>query len=378
MSASTDVQLSRYAVEDARPTTFLERGVTVPFTTPMLLGSRVRPAQRRNLEVAIPSPAGVRGFYILPLQGISDICAPTLHDRLMLDVMESLSTVAPNTILRIARAAAQEGLAGRAAAAAALAAERTVSGQKTLTNYLLLLRLVAQLEHPSEGRASPESDTPADVQARAKRAVARLAQSLGLTPERVFAALESLAEAYLDLGLPGDPTKARYQQQLSQIEALSAEAASWAETATDAHLASSASLISRSAFFTLNCGRVLLVDLLALVDDLSALVQRWTANPDAILAELGKLAWLLDGWSIIASIWGTAEQIGVPAAIREMSVMVPSMPLEVNQWVRGPEKDYFAEAHRRHSRLVSRLEEWRTGRVLELIQRNEMIVKSFV
>lgn len=378
MSASTDVQLSRYAVEDARPTTFLERGVTVPFTTPMLLGSRVRPAQRRNLEVAIPSPAGVRGFYILPLQAICDICAPTLHDRLMLDVMESLSTVAPNTILRIARAAAQEGLAGRAAAAAALAAERTVSGQKTLTNYLLLLRLVGQLEHPSEGRASPERDAPADVQARAKRAVARLAQSLGLTPERVFAALESLAEAYLDLGLPGDPTKARYQQQLSQIEALSAEAASWAETATDAHLASSASLISRSAFFTLNCGRVLLADLLALVDDLSALVQRWTANPDAILAELGKLAWLLDGWSIIASIWETAEQIGVPAAIREMSVMVPSMPLEVNQWVRGPEKDYFAEAHRRHSRLVSRLEEWRTGRLLELIQRNEIIVKSFV
>ena len=378
MSAQAHVQLSRFTVEDARPTTFLERGVTVPFTTPMLLGSRVRPGPRGNLEVAVPSPAGVRGFYVLPLAGITDICTPTLHDRLMVEVLEETSVVTPNTILLIARAVAQEGLAGRSAAAAAAAAEKAVTGQGLLTNYMLLLHLIAQTENPSERDPPAEEDAPAGVQARAQRAVARLAHSLGMQTDRVVAALEGLAMAYLDVGLPGDRTKARYQRQLAQIEALSAEVARWAEAALDSSLMGAASLVSRSAFFTVSCGRVVLADLLAPVDSLRGLVMRWMTDPEAIRNELGKLAWLLDGWAMILGVWETAERIGMPSAIREMSILVPSMPLEVNKWVSGPELDYFANERKRHSRLVSRLEEWRTGRQMDLIMRNEMIVRDFV
>lgn len=378
MPAHAEVPLSRLTVEDARPTTFLERGVTVPFTTPMLLGSRVRPGRRGELEIAVPSPAGVRGFYVLPLGGIGDICTPTLHDRLMVEVLEDTSIVTPNTILLVARAVAQEGLAGRAAAAAAAAAEQAVTGQGLLTNYMLLLHLIAQTEHPAEIERPAEEDAPAQVQARAQRAVARLAHSLGMPTERVVAALEGLAMAYLDVGLPGDRTKARYQRQLREIEALSAEAARWADTSLDSGLAGAATLVSRSAFFTVSCGQVVLADLLAPVDALRLLVMRWVADPEGVRAELSKLAWLLDGWAVILGIWETAERIGMPAAIHEMSILVPSMPLEVNKWVSGPELDYFANERKRHSRLVSRLEEWRTGRQIDLVMRNEMIVRDFV
>ena len=378
MSAQAHVQLSRFTVEDARPTTFLERGVTVPFTTPMLLGSRVRPGQRGQLEVAVPNPAGVRGFYVLPLGGITDICTPTLHDRLMIEVLEDTSVVTPNTILLIARAVAQEGLAGRAAAAAAAAAESAISGQSLLTNYMLLLHLISQTELPAESERPPEQDTPAQVQARAQRAVARLAHSLGMPTDRVVIALEGLAMAYLDVGLPGDRTKARYQRQLAQIENLSTEATRWGEAALDSHLAGAATLVGRSAFITANCGQLVLADLLAPVDAIRSLVARWVADPETIRVELGKLAWLLDGWAMIIGVWETADRIGMPAAIREMSLLVPSMPLEVNKWVSGPELDYFANERKRHSRLVSRLEEWRTGRQVDLIMRNEMIVRDFV
>ena len=378
MIAAPPVQLSSRSVEDARPTTFLKRGATVPFTTPVLLGSRVRPGARQNLEIALPSPAGMRGVYVLPLRSIRDICVPTLHDRLMLAAMDGLPALDPGTVLRLARGAAREGLAGRAAAAAAAAAEDAAPGQRTLTNYLLLMRLIGRLERPSEGRPPLAQDTPANVQARARGAVARLAGSLGTAPERIVAALDGLTEAFLDIGLPGNPTKARCQHQLAQLEPLSRDAALWAEGATDAQLAGSATLVARSAFFALGCGRVVLADVLACLDNLPTLVQRWINEPQAVLAETGKLAWLLDGWSIMASIWENAGRIGPSAAIQEMSVMVPSMPLEVDDWVSVGERELLADMHRRHSRQVSRLEEWRTGRHMELIQRNETIVRDFV
>ena len=49
------------------PATFLDRGVTVPFTTPMLMGARARPREdREGLEVIIANPSGTSGVYILP------------------------------------------------------------------------------------------------------------------------------------------------------------------------------------------------------------------------------------------------------------------------------------------------------------------------
>lgn len=378
MSAQIDVPASRPAVEDSRPATFLERGVTVPFTTPMLLGSRVRPGRRHDFEVAVPSPAGIRGFYVLPLKSLRDICVPTLHDRLVIEVLEDMAVLTPDAILRIARAAAQERLAGRAAAAAAAAAEKAISGRKLFTNYTLLLQLISQTESPAERSLPPERDTPVHVQHRGQRAVGRTSQALGMTPDEVVKAMEGLAEAYLDLGFRGNPTKARYQQQLDRLDTVSAEIAAWADAAIDAQLASSASLVARSAHTTLCCGRVLLEDLLASTEDLPNLVVRWRQDPDAVRSELGKLAWLLDGWSMILGVWDSAPRIGLAAAIQEMVVMVPSMPFEVNKWVGGPEQEYFAEAHRRRSRSVFRLEEWRTGRTIDLILRNEMIVRDFV
>ena len=44
----------------------MERGASVPFTTPMLSGARVRPADRIGLELLMPNPSGGRGTYIVP------------------------------------------------------------------------------------------------------------------------------------------------------------------------------------------------------------------------------------------------------------------------------------------------------------------------
>ena len=60
------------------PTTFLERGVTVPFTTPMLIGARARPGKRAPLELMPNVGRACAEFYILPLGNISGLRKPTV------------------------------------------------------------------------------------------------------------------------------------------------------------------------------------------------------------------------------------------------------------------------------------------------------------
>jgi hypothetical protein len=110
-------------VQGFMPTTFLERGVAVPFTTPLLAGARARPGGRNHLELIVPNPTGGAGVYILPWDDVAALCRPTVHDRQLSKAVASLRTVTPAMTRRVAREVAVVGLAGRGAAAAARSAE---------------------------------------------------------------------------------------------------------------------------------------------------------------------------------------------------------------------------------------------------------------
>src|ERR1700712_948232 len=90
------------------PVTFLERGVAVPFTTPMLAGTRARPADKGGLELVIPNPSGGRGVYIMAWTSISALCTPTLHDRQLNERIATLTNVTPHTIRQVGREVAHE------------------------------------------------------------------------------------------------------------------------------------------------------------------------------------------------------------------------------------------------------------------------------
>ena len=94
------------SVQPYHPTTFLERGVSIPFTTPMLGGARARPGGRpgngQALELIVPNPSGGRGVYIMPWQSITTLCRPTLHDKVFNTRIGGLAAVTPAVIRRIA------------------------------------------------------------------------------------------------------------------------------------------------------------------------------------------------------------------------------------------------------------------------------------
>ena len=92
-------------VASHHPTTFLERGVAVPFTTPMLLGARARPSDRGGIELIVANPSGGRGTYILPWVGICRLCHPTVHDTRLYQRIAGSQGVTPASISEAVSAA---------------------------------------------------------------------------------------------------------------------------------------------------------------------------------------------------------------------------------------------------------------------------------
>src|SRR4051812_11062010 len=123
--------LARFEAGKYQPVTFLERGVALPFTTPALLGGRIRPGERKAPELVLANPAGVEGVYILPWSGMPDVCTPSLHDRAVWRRVSELPILTPRSVRQATRAVAAE-------------ADRATRNACTFTHYHLLLELVRQ------------------------------------------------------------------------------------------------------------------------------------------------------------------------------------------------------------------------------------------
>jgi hypothetical protein len=368
MEADFADRLERFAAGQYQPTTFIERGVSVPFTTPVLAGARTRPGERAGLDLVVANPAGTRGHYVLPWSALPEICTPTLHDRLMWQRISGLASPSPPGIRGAARAVAREGAAGRAAAAAATAAESAEQNAVLVTNFQLLLRLVREMEGPA---AMPpvERDAPQRQEARAKRALAKLATRLAVPGDGLAARLEALAAVYAGIGIAPGAT-ARVPRQIERLSRLSEAMARHAALALDPTEVACAQLVEEGARITVDAASAAMAAALAPLAELAALMGR----PAAEDAKLGELAarpdWLLDGWMAIIELWSAAAP-GAPArTLFEMAQVVPVMPREVHAWTG---QDFAWEAGSRVRRLVRAREDWRTGNLHESVARNEVV-----
>ena len=361
-------------VNDFLPTTFLERGIAVPFTTPMLVGSRARPGDRVAMELIVPNPSGGRGVYILPWQDISALCRPTVHDARLTATIAIIQGVTPATIRRAARETACLGFAGRAAATAARTAETAERNAAMAVNFELLLALVSRVEQPGENPVPPDRERPAELERRARRAIARIAPEFGRTPEAIVTKLEQLAALYSGIGLNRSAHTCRVPQLLARLLHLRADLGVWLQSHSG-EAAQDADLVAGALDLTIPCARVILADAASLAADINILIRKWIIGPDALAQTLTRADWLLDGWDRIAALWENAEaHLGHEATLTEMRNLVPAVPREIGNWV--SHQLNIETDPQRHRRKVILMEDWRTGRsVVDLIGRNETLLE---
>lgn len=363
--------LDRYGTGAYQPATFLERGVAVPFTTPFLLGARIRPTESRaGLEVVIANPSGGRGHYIVPWAALPEVCSPTLHDRRLWKRLSDEPAVTPSLVREVARTIAAEGLAGREAAAAATKAKGEDGAARMRANFMLLLDLIRRTESREEATVPPQLDKPDRIEVRARRAVARIAPRLGATPEIIAAWLEGIATAIAGLGVPGDPIPARTRVTVATIEAVIGEIELWIARNPDPGDQQAATLVIDAAKMSLEVARAAIKDLDGAISDTIALLGIWKQDPSGFSRRATRPDWMLDGWQIIAELWRDADPEARRGVLWEMALLAPVLPREVEEWV-GMRDDWDRPLRLR--RLVRANEDWRSGRTFEVVARNERL-----
>ena len=369
MSANPAYDLDRLSPHLYEPATFVDRGVNIPFTTPILLGARARPqADGNGLEILIPNPSGGDGVYILPLASIPEFCTLTLHDRRLWYLLRDETIITPGIAREAAETVAIEGHAGRAASLAVNEARQAREDRAKRINFGLLLHLIKQMEGSVPDRPAPELDDPRQLALRGQRAVQACAQRLRLTTEAVAGALEELARAFNGLGMPQDNNLAPSRRLIAELQNLAASIEIW-RSDLPAHASFGPSeLLEKSLQLTLDCAFKAAAQFDGLMGDTFGAIRAWQQDRQDVLQELTRLDWLLDGWETILGIWNAAEASEKNSAIMEMAVLAPILPKEAMGWL-GFQLDMAQE--RRKVRIVQQFEEWRSGRMFDMIARNE-------
>jgi len=315
--------------------TFVERGVSVPFTTPALAGARVRCDQRHGLVLVVPNPAGGRGVYVLPWSGVRDMCHPTLHDN-MLHEQISLpkgQAVTPATVRAAARRVATEGAAGRTAHSAAVKAMRTEIESHQASNQYLL-RILA-------------------MQTAVRADLTEVATLAGIIDE---------------IGVGPQAARASIPVRLTQLKNLHDELAALSLTGSDetGYLAMTCAM----AALTIQCAENVLAAARARVHDIGGLLAALRVRPGDIAAVISRPAWVLDGWELPCMIWRVASGVAAQRlALLEIGQMLTVLPTEAGQWI-GASID--AEVNQTVRRTVGSNQDWRTGSsTLDVVARNE-------
>lgn len=358
-------------IQAYQPATFLERGVAVPFTTPLLAGTRARPSERVGTELLVPNPSGGTGVYILPWASLRDFCRPTLHDTRLNELVSEIEPITPLTIRRAADDIAAEGLAGRAARQAVRAHSQEEQHARLLANFQLLLELVRQNEPSGLHAVPPDREMPAMLERRARVVITRVAPGLGTTLEDIATALEQLATHFSAIGIGQDATNSRHGRGKRALAALYEEAMAWTEAPDDTSRMH-AKVLADAAALTLACARTVIGHVRGMTGNMLQLLRDWQTDAEEVKKLTTRPDWLLDGWDQIISLWRDAEgEAAKRAALAEIALIVPVLPREVTQWTNnGCDMDFVL----RHRRMVLRNQDWRTGvMVFDLIARNERV-----
>lgn len=322
-------------IESHHPASFRERGVAVPFTTPLLAGARVRDTGRHGIEVLVPNPAGGRGVYILHCSSVQERYRPTVHDTVLLQRLSDIATLDPRSVRAAGWDVAREGLAGPEARAAAEAAAETDHSQDLLAEFQLLNVLAGQVA-PQGLKLAGEADRSAALAHLRNEVLHRLTSSLGRPGLQLGATLAALADVFAPIGIRSDDPGPRVAQLISQLRDTHDKMVRSLEDSEETGGVRLRRSVIASMDVALACAAELLGASHALLADPVVLLKNWVAAPAQVTAVVTRTEWILDGWERIALLWrsarGNGERYG---ALLEMMHLVPVLPREALDWTQA-------------------------------------------
>ena len=342
------------------PRTFLEWGVAVPFTTPLLGSGRVRPGRRGRPEMILPNPSGGRGLYVFDLAAAPEVTSLTLHDRLLLERLLALPVVTPSEIRTAAQAVAIDGAAGRKAARVAVEAAAADQTMGLLTRFHLVTHL---LEEAGLERIDWRSFTGDDRALRTmiKGHLAQVAPKLDTPADGLFEQIETIADIATPVGPPIDGSMSRNAAMLGRLQTLVLSLRQWSAGESDASGSDTAQVLAVAERAVRDAGAAQ-QQARALLERVMSLVRAWRQPAgDRLRTILIRPEWLLDGWGQICGLWESVAR-DERAVQRDMLQQIRAALPMLDPNDRGVAADAeTADIRFDRGRRVKLHEDWRTG-----------------
>ena len=342
---------------------FASLGASVPFTSHRLLGARIRQAaDGRGLELIQINPAQQKGSYVTSWRAMPDIGAPSLFDLRLWEVLSNLKEIHPTAIRHEALRVASEGTAGRLVASAA----RKALADEGRNQARLMAQFLAQLSG-----GAPASLRNASAPAAKEPPILAAQEPASAADPALRDNLRALAETLACLGSSALAEKAPFIRLKEEILAMSQDIRKSVEARENTDEAGVLRFLFGSAETVLHHVDLAWAETEAHLADMVGILARPRINAAKILERARRVEWLLDGWPILVALWHRTPPDLRHAIAWDMAALLPPLPREVHGWF-GAENAMAAP--QRLTRTITQGTDWRSGRNLEIIARNEALI----
>lgn len=361
MTDQSDIgRKARTMSEEFAPATFEERGVTVPFTTPLLSQARLRRDQNDRFEFLLPNFTAGKGTYVLPWKGLPSVMTLTLHDRLLFDEIEQLEVHSPEQIRTCALSVQATGVCGPQAATKAADLREQDAHYLTLTQFILVTELLKLVGISAADLLRPGM-TADDSKRVARQALAKVAHMVDIAPDDMAARVDMLGEAVAPVGLPQAPKSGRLRALADRLQAFAQTTQLFADT-DPSDVAMLGTYVSTVANHTLTLARQRIGKLDAACRDAKQIVNDAPTLLKSIDEFVARISWLLDGWEFLIAMWESVKD--EPPATRQTTITDISrlLPLIPREEISHATDQLDLEAIARMQKKWVRVnQDWRTG-----------------
>lgn len=344
--------------------------MVVPFTTPMLAFSRVRPDQNDGLEILVPGMSGGAGVYVIGWPSVKDVFRMSVHDRALHEAIETARASTPRAMRTCAHQVALTGLSGPDAIEGARQALAQEENERVLTNYFLMSSVIDRLSD-QQARLSVDELTSPSGKRKVREVIAGIAKDLNASPETLYRNLEVWSDLISPIGLFVMPHKCRLRNTLQRIESFRMNVSAWGRN-SKADAEDLSFLAAGVAQLTLDIGTPLLGELDDCAAELIDTLRDWSTREREIRDKVNRLSWLVDGWEHVLSIWNEVlesaiyEQVDALEEIARMLPLVPTKELEEQR------NKAWGDLENALRKFVKPMQSWQSGEHdMELVLRVE-------
>lgn len=361
MTDQSDIgRKARNMTEEFAPATFEERGVTVPFTTPLLSQARLRRDQNDRFEFLLPNFTAGKGIYVLPWKGLPNVMTLTLHDRLLFEEIEQLEMHSPEHIRTCALSVQATGVCGPAAATKASELLDQDAQYLVLTQFILVTELLKLVGISAADLLRPGM-TADDSKRVARQALAKVAHMVDIAPDDMTHRVDQLGEAVSPVGLPQAPKSGRLRALADRLQAFAQTTQLFADT-DPSDVAMLGAYVSTVANHTLTLARQRIGKLDTACRDAKHIVNDAPKLLQTIQEFVARISWLLDGWEFLIAMWDSVKD--EPPATRQTTITDISrlLPLIPREEISHATDQLDLEAIARMQKKWVRVnQDWRTG-----------------